>query len=273
MANESPLSLPTTSVVAGPWAQRPPDPVAPDIDIPRPPPPRSWRERLVDAVRVPTRALVARVAPGQLPLGQLLIAAGSVLLVVAGAVWLLRAPVPPVESSLPRASSATTTAATVSAVPPAGSPSAGLAPSGGADVVVQAAGAVVAPGVYRLPAGARVTDLIVAAGGPQPGVDTSVLSLAAKLVDGQRVYLPRPGEAVPPPPAPGADSATPAGPVNLNTGTLAELDTLPGVGPSTAAAIVAFREKNGPFRSVDALGDVPGIGDVRLAALRDLVTV
>lgn len=138
--------------------------------------------------------------------------------------------------------------------------------------MVQAAGAVAKPGVYRLPAGSRVADLVALAGGAVDGADPSVLTLAAKLVDGQRLYVPRPGEANPPSVAGGSPGA--AGgvvPLDLNAATAEQLDALPGVGPSTAAAIVAFREQHGGFRSVDQLGDVRGIGPSKLDALRPLV--
>jgi competence protein ComEA len=141
-----------------------------------------------------------------------------------------------------------------------------------ATVTVQAAGEVVHPGVYRLASSARVADLLAAAGGATAKGDPGALDLAAHLVDGERVAVPAIGQ----PPAsggPGGAGTTSPQPVNLNTATLAELDTLPGVGPATAAAIVAYRERHGPFRSVDQLGEVRGMGPARLEALRGLVTV
>ncbi|MEY4174789.1 MAG: hypothetical protein RI900_1954, partial [Actinomycetota bacterium] len=95
------------------------------------------------------------------------------------------------------------------------------------------------------------------------------INLAARLLDGQRVYVPRVGEAVPP----GAGPEAPSGPLDLNSATEEQLDDLPGVGPATAAAIVAHRDSNGPFGSVDDLGEVRGIGPAKLDALRGLVTV
>ncbi len=147
-------------------------------------------------------------------------------------------------------------------------------------IVVHAAGAVRTPGLYRLDGGARVADLVDAAGGPADDVDLDRVNLAAPLVDGQRVYVPRLGEEVPP--AVGTGGAGPGetgsggasvGPVALNTATVDELDTLPGVGPTTAQAIVDHRTRNGPFRSVEDLLEVRGIGPAKLEALRDLVTV
>jgi competence protein ComEA len=165
------------------------------------------------------------------------------------------------------------------------SPSSSTATTTAADLVVHAAGAVAVPGVHRVPGGSRVADLLVAAGGPAPDADLDRVNLAAPLTDGERVWIPRVGEeappvvaGTPPAPAPGGDGAggapgAAAGPVDLNTATAVELDTLPGVGPATAAAIIEHRERAGPFRSVDDLLDVPGIGDAKLAQLRDLVVV
>jgi competence protein ComEA len=136
------------------------------------------------------------------------------------------------------------------------------------------------PGVYELDPSARVIDAVTAAGGSVAGADLDGLNLAAPLVDGQRVYVPHVGEvdpaAVPAGGAPaptGLEGGAPRGPVNLNTATAAELESLPGVGPATAATIVDDRTRNGPFASVDDLERVPGIGPAKLAALREQVTV
>jgi competence protein ComEA len=130
--------------------------------------------------------------------------------------------------------------------------------------------------VYRLRAGARVNDALARAGGATPRADLSQVNLAAKVEDGRQVLVPR--RVATPPPVAAAPTGTaapgqPAVPVNLNTATLEQLDTLPGVGPATAQKILDYREQHGGFGSVDELGEVPGIGDVRLAALRDLVRV
>lgn len=148
-------------------------------------------------------------------------------------------------------------------------------------VQVHAAGAVVAPGVHRLPAGARVADLVAAAGGLAPDADVDRVNLAAVLVDGSRVYVPRRGEvSVPDVPGGsgsggggGGPTTVPKGPVDINRATVEELDTLPGVGPTTAQAIIDHRNRNGPFRSVEDLAKVRGIGPAKLAELRPLVTV
>jgi competence protein ComEA len=197
-----------------------------------------------------------------------------------------------------------TTAVAAGSGPVAGGPVAGGPVAGGpgtttnasadgptpadAPLVVAAAGAVVRPGVYRLAAGARVTDLVAAAGGLDPGADVDRVNLAAPVHDGERIYVPRRDQPEVPPVATGGASepATPraapgGGPtsstipalVDLNTADVALLDTLPGVGPSTAAAIVAYRGANGRFRTVDDLGEVRGIGPAKLEQLRPLVTV
>src|SRR5262245_27474610 len=140
-----------------------------------------------------------------------------------------------------------------------------------ARALVHVVGAVVAPGVVELDAGARVLDALAAAGGATPDADLQQLNLAAPIADGQRVAVPRVGEVLAAPADGGA--ATPTGPLNLNIATAAELEALPGIGPSLAAAILAEREKVGRFESVDDLKGVRGIGEQRFADLKDLVTV
>jgi competence protein ComEA len=161
-------------------------------------------------------------------------------------------------------------------------PAAGPASTSVVEIVVHAAGAVARPGLQRLAGGSRVSDLLEAAGGPTPESDLDRLNLAAPLADGQRLYVPRLGETAPAPVSPeggvGGSAATvdgagaAAGPVDLNTATADQLEALPGVGPATSAAIIAHRERNGPFGSVDDLLDVRGIGPAKLEGLRDLVT-
>ncbi len=116
-------------------------------------------------------------------------------------------------------------------------------------------------------------DAVVAAGGPAPDADWNALNLAAVVVDGTRVYVPAVGEeVVGVAPVGAGDGAQPVGPIDVNRATVEQLETLPGVGPATATAIVTERERNGPFVNVDDLDRVPGIGPAKLAALRDLVT-
>ena len=150
-------------------------------------------------------------------------------------------------------------------------------------IAVHAAGAFVRPGLYEMPAGARVAQLVEVAGGPAPGALLDALNLAARLTDGERIYLPGGPTAVDPhAPAAGGAGAASAGSggsagggqvVDLNTATLDQLDALPGIGPSTAQAILDHRRTHGRFRSVDELLEVRGIGDAKLAAIRDLVRV
>jgi len=221
----------------------------------RPEPPRSLLDRLS---RLRTVVDPARVA----------VAAGIVALVVVAGWWLVRPSPRPVEADLPVAST----------VPLASPPS--VVP---VEVVVQVAGAVAQPGVYRLADGARVVDLVEAAGGALPEADLQALALASRLTDGQRVQVPRVGEVLPPsvlgaaPAGAGGSGAgagsVPAAPVDLNVATIAELEALPGIGPATAQAILTYRERNGPFRTLEDLGEVQGIGPARLDALRELVRV
>ena len=162
----------------------------------------------------------------------------------------------------------------------------GGSPSGAASrtmVVVQVAGAVARPGVYSLPSGSRVADAIGAAGGYSMEVDPRAaetkLNLAAKLQDAQLIVVPRRGDG-----ATGTSGATGSkaaesgatspgnGPINLNLASAAELDTLPGIGPATAAKIIAAREEK-PFTSVDDLVARKIVAASTLAKFRDLVTV
>ena len=148
-------------------------------------------------------------------------------------------------------------------------------------VIVHVAGAVRRPGVYRIEAGARVDEAVRRAGGATRRADLGGLNLAAKVEDGRQVLVPRraaagagpPGEAAGTAAGSAAGTGAAAAPVNLNTATLAQLDTLSGVGPATAQKILDYREEHDGFGTVEELGEVPGIGDVRLATLRELVTV
>lgn len=228
----------------------------------RPTPPRSLGERV--------RSWIVWFG-----VGRLLAASVATVVVGVGGVWLVSTPPPATEASLPRATAATTatsTATSDSTAPPTGADTA----SSGVDrvVLVHVAGAVVEPGVYQLVGDARVRDALVAAGGPTDTADWNALNLAAAVTDGTKIHVPSVGEELPPPwssppvgPGPG-----PAVPVDVNVAGVAELESLPGIGPATAAAIVTERERNGPFVGVDDLDRVPGIGPSKLEALRDLVT-
>lgn len=210
--------------------------------MPDPVPPPTWRDRL-DLI-----AAGPGLSPGQLA------SAGAALVAAALVAWFLlrQPPGPPAEASMAPVATTSTTAAPT--------------------VLAHAAGAVRAPGVYELPTGARVADLLAAAGGATPDADLDRVNLAAPVADGSQVYVPRPGEPVPATGG-GGGTSTPSGPLDLNTATLEQLEELPGIGPSTAQAILAERDRRGRFASVEELLDVRGIGPAKLDAIRDLVTV
>lgn len=140
-----------------------------------------------------------------------------------------------------------------------------------ARLVVHVVGAVRRPGLYRLRDGARIADAVRRAGGAVRGADLAGLNLAAPLVDGVQVLVP--SEASPLEEATsGGAGAIAGGAVSLSSASVAELDTLPGIGPVTAQKIVDYRTEHGPFASVDDLDAVPGIGPTRIDQLRELVT-
>jgi competence protein ComEA len=203
-------------------------------------------------------------------------------LAIAAGAWVLlgRSPAP-AEVELPRATPGATT-------PTGGSGSDRSAPAHGAattsvvqpaGIVVDVVGAVVRPGLVTVGTGARVADALAAAGGGRHDADLDQVNLAQPLTDGVRVVIPVIGQTL----AAGGgvagangiatgDGSTSSGPIDLNTATAEQLDSLPGVGPATAKAIIDHRTKNGPYRSVDDLLDVRGIGPAKLDALRDAVT-
>lgn len=143
-------------------------------------------------------------------------------------------------------------------------------PTAAAELVVAVTGEVRSPGLVRLPPGARVADAIEAAGGLLPEASVDHLNLARKLTDGELVAV----GVEPPPGEPGTGPATAGGgKVNLNTASVQELQTLPGIGPALAQRIIDYRLTHGPFTSVGQLREISGIGEARFAELRDLVTV
>jgi competence protein ComEA len=212
-----------------------------------------------DRPRSRVRAVLAGAGRQRVAVALLALAA----LVGAGVVWARATPRPagqeaaaPADQTLPRAAPDTS------------------GPAGPSDrVAVHVAGRVRRPGLVRLPAGSRVQDAIAAAGGATSGADLDAVNLARRLTDGEQVRVPGPGDPAPPP-APGvaAGPATPSAPLDLNTATVEQLDTLPGVGEVTAGRIIAYRSAH-PFTSVDELLEVPGIGQRRFDQLKDLVTV
>jgi competence protein ComEA len=214
------------------------------------------------------------------------VAALVVVALAAGFIWYRLGAGDSVSSSTtrrPPATSGRTTAAPAADAPAGGSSAANGGSSGatkkGTRVTVHVAGAVAKPGVYDLAGGARVIDAIEAAGGGAPDADLNRLNLAAKVADGQRVLVQHVGEAAPAGSASaggsssGSGSADPSGLVNLNSATQAELEALPGIGPSLAGSIITERERRGGFRSVNELRDVRGIGEKRFADLKDKVTI
>ncbi len=144
-------------------------------------------------------------------------------------------------------------------------------------LVVDVAGAVRRPGLYRLPQGSRIADALARAGGETKRADSLLVNLAAPLADGEQVLVPTlVGAATGPgggaaPGSGGAPAPSPTAPVDLNTATAEQLDALPGVGPVTAEKIIAYRQAHGPFTSVDQLDAISGIGPARIADLKGLV--
>ena len=154
-------------------------------------------------------------------------------------------------------------------LPPPPAAAAGVTGLPSSRVVVHVVGAVRVPGLYRLRQGSRIADAVARAGGATGKSHLAHMNLAPPLADGEQVVVPRRG--APGPPGSASSPGAPAGPVQLSTATLEQLDTLPGVGPATAQKILDYREKHGAFSSVDELDAVPGIGPKRLEQLRELV--
>lgn len=158
----------------------------------------------------------------------------------------------------------------------AATPAAQTSPSPSGRVVVHVSGQVTTPGVYELPEGSRVQDALEAAGGPLAEADPDALNLAAVLADGQKVTIPKPGEAVAL-----ADDGTgtaqgavvPGARVNLNLATQAQLEELPGVGPVLAQRIITHRQTKGRFTSPRQLLEVSGFGPKKYESVKDQITV
>ena len=214
-------------------------------------------------------------------------AAVTVLLVIGAAFMFLPSP-PPLEASLPTASWSGSVGI-VTTLPFATPPM----------VRVHVAGAVEHPGVYELPSSQRVVDAVRAAGGATSNADLESINLAQTIIDTEQIYVPsrvhhvttsprRPEPRLRPrrtttvttPAAGGAPPAVTTSPgttvpakVNINTATAAQLDELPGVGPTTARRIISYRQSKGPFSKVEDLLNVPGIGPAKLDAMRPMITV
>ncbi|CAA9358810.1 MAG: Late competence protein ComEA, DNA receptor [uncultured Nocardioidaceae bacterium] len=204
--------------------------------------------------------------------------------------WVLRADGPGMVVPAPVPSPAGSPLVELSGTPPpeAAAPAGGSSPIvGGApaapgatavgQVVIDVAGKVRRPGIARLPAGSRVADALRSAGGARKGVDLATLNLARVLVDGEQIVVGVPPPTGVAPPAASAPTTTASGApielVNINTADQVALETLPGVGPVTAQAIMTWRTENGAFSSVDELLEISGIGDATLAEMAPYVTV
>lgn len=135
-------------------------------------------------------------------------------------------------------------------------------------LTIHVAGWVLRPGLVTVPAGSRVAEAVAAAGGARPGAVLAAINLAEPLVDGRQIVIPGPGEPI------GGGSVSAAdGKVRLNQAGVEEIEELSGVGPVLAARIVEYRAEHGPFQTVEDLLDVPGIGEGKLADIRDQVVV
>ncbi len=225
-------------------------------------------------------------------MGRIIASSVGVLVVVAGGWWIMRSPPPPIEAGIAFAPSLVSTV-----VPRVNSPGVEIAVpsdistsvSSPATITVHVAGEVQLPGVVVIAGSSRVVDAVAAAGGATARADLDLVNLATPLVDAAQVYIPRRGVTPKPVvvrPRPGLNPPTTAAVnigggatsgaatvIDLNAATEQQLDTLPGVGPSTARAIVAYRVKHGPFARIEDLLNVRGIGPAKLDALRGLVRI
>jgi competence protein ComEA len=245
------------------------------------PAPRRAVDRVADLTPAGARPLLGarpHLGAAQVGLVALVVALGLLL----SAWWLVRASGEPGEVAPPRVSAAVPATPSAPATPSTPAGSGAPAPHGGdtaeESIVVDVVGKVRRPGIAVLPVGARVVDAVEAAGGVRRGVDPATVNMARPLTDGEQVVVGGPagatGAAGAPATAAGAGPAPPSGAlVNLNTADQPTLETLPGVGPVTAAAILEWRAQHGAFTSVDELLEVSGIGDATLAEIAPHVTL
>lgn len=271
------------------------------LPIPEMPEPVKRSRRLMDRMLpglakswVPESLRDARLAPGHRAWVALLGVAAIAAVIAAVGVWWQRPAPRPVTAQVNGPPGAQVTDVRSGGPPPGGTDMTAQTSSNTANdsptaqtsdddrpIYVSVTGYVVNPGLVQLPPGSRVADALNAAGGLTSEGTLLGLNLAAKLHDGDAVVVGAAATAAAVPSGPSARDGPTANakepgqtsPVNLNTASESELDTLPGVGPATAAAIIAWRTENGPFASVDQLVNVPGIGSARLARLAPLVTV
>jgi competence protein ComEA len=233
--------------------------------------PRAWLPAVVRG---------ARFEPGRRGAAVLAVVAIAAALVAGLFVWGARPRAEPV-SALPVVS--VSEAQSARPVPSSGAAAPTTVPTTAATpavVVVSVVGRVARPGLVSLAEGARVADVLAAAGGAQPGIDVSQLNLARRVGDGEQIAvgIPAAPDALPAAaaaPAAGGSpgGAAPAGPLDLNRAGIDQLDTLPGVGPVTAQRIVEWRTRNGRFARVEQLREIDGIGERRFEQLRTLVRV
>jgi competence protein ComEA len=235
------------------------------------PPARARGRHAAPAALAPVRSLA--LTAQQVTLLALAVAA----VVALAAWWVIRAAPHSEQVQLAQErvlppSSASASAASDAPEAPIAHPSASPA-SAGSVVVVDVAGKVRRPGIVELPTGSRVVDALRAAGGARQGVDTSSLNLARVLVDGEQIVIGVDVPAESPASASSGSEASAITPVDINTASLEQLDTLPGIGPVTAQAILDWRTENGSFTSIDELLEVSGIGDATLADIEAYVYV
>ncbi len=239
-----------------------------------------WLPETTKSDRTANWIAAVRADPGRA--GVVALAVVGVIAILVTVFTLVRDKPPPVASAkLPPVEMVSSASPTPGPAPP----------NADGPVVVSVAGLVHKPGLVTLAPGARIADALTAAGGALDGADLIGLNMARRVTDGEQIIVgivaapgqpsamgssisAGPATAAPTDaPSTAGKTPTPGGLVDLNAATVEELDTLPGVGPVTAAAIIAWRDANGRFTSVDQLGDVDGIGPARLEKLRDLVHV
>jgi competence protein ComEA len=212
---------------------------------------------------VPERLRRARLDPDRPGALALVVVLALAALVAAGSIWWSR----PIPVSAPALTPVRSVAGGQGGAGPAAPTSVGAA------LVVSVAGKVRHPGLVRMPDGARVADALERAGGPLPGADLTTVNLARRLTDGEQVLVGLPPPAGQADPSSGVAVPTSGGRIDLNTATLQQLDSLPGVGQVTAQRILDWRSRHGRFTSVEQLREIQGIGERRFGQLRDAVTV